>query len=93
MIALSMFGFLIPNGVFLYSCSAHPGFLTEALTNPVAAVFIGEAFFLMLLIVWLLGRVGVSRKHRFLFVVASLIGSLACSIPATLYLLRQRYVR
>ena len=93
LIALSVFGFLVPNGVFIYSCFAHVELVTEALRSPVTGVFIGEAFFLMLLVVWLLGKIGVSRKHRLLFVMASLIGSLACSIPATLYLLGQRNVR
>ena len=47
--ALACFGLVVPNGVFLYVTFASTALLNSALANPVAMVFIIEAFVLMLL--------------------------------------------
>jgi len=78
-------GFLLPNGLFLYSVFADPGGLREALVNPIALAFMFEAGLLMGLAAWLIARQG-GRPGWLGFVLLSLVGSLACSVPAFLAL-------
>jgi hypothetical protein len=82
--ALAVFGLLVPNGVFLYFSATDWELLVQAMTNPVSAVFIGEAFLLMFLFAWLLARSGARRPSATGFVVLSLVGGMAFSIPYTL---------
>lgn len=84
--ALAVFGFLVPNGAFLYFFVKDPGLLRAAIANPISLVFVLEAFFLMFLFAWLIQRAGLRKPSGFAFIVMSLIGSLAFSVPATLYL-------
>jgi Na+/citrate or Na+/malate symporter len=84
--ALAGFGLLVPNGVFLWYFFARPETVRSAFANPVALVFIGEAFLLMFLFAWLLGRLGSRRPTRWSFVGLSLLGSLAFSVPLALWL-------
>ncbi|MCC6737741.1 MAG: hypothetical protein IT452_01740 [Planctomycetia bacterium] len=86
LLALSILGLLVPNGVFLWVAFARPAALEAALRNPAAAVFIAEAFFLMFLAAWLVGRAGLRRPGPLAFVALSLAGSLAFSVPLTLWL-------
>lgn len=84
--ALAVFGLLVPNGVFIYFFATDPALLRAALTNPLSLVFILEAIFLMFLFAWLVGRMGLRRPSGLAFVMMSLVGSLAFSVPAVLYL-------
>lgn len=90
LLVLAIAGFLGPNGVFLYYAAADPGLLREALANPVALVFILEAFALMALFAWLIHQRGIRSPGWVAFVVLSLLGSLLCSVPAFLYLASRR---
>ena len=81
---LAGFGLIVPNGVFLYVAATDREALLAAIGNPIAAVFMAEAFFLMALFAWLLSRVGSRRPGAFLFVVLSLVGSMAFSVPLAL---------
>jgi hypothetical protein len=82
--APAAFGFVVPNGLFLYHAATNFGAVRAALTNPISAVFLAEAMFLMLLFAWLLERLGVRRPDGVAFVAWSLLGSLAFSVPAAL---------
>ena len=84
--ALAVFGFLVPNGVFVWFAATQPGLIRAALGNPLALVFILEAFFLMFLLAWLIRRAGLRKPSGLAFILMSLIGSLAFSVPALLYL-------
>lgn len=84
---LAALGLLVPNGIFLYYLFAEPAAVRAALANPVALVFVAEAFFLMFFFAWLLGRAGVRRPTGRWFVLLSLVGSMAFSVPATIWLL------
>lgn len=84
LLCLAIVGLLVPNGLFLYVAATAPHILRDALRNPIACVFIAEAFFLMFLIAWLLAKCGVRRAGVVAFVLLSLAGSLAFSVPATL---------
>lgn len=84
---LALASLLIPNGIFVWYIFCHPDVVRAAFTNPVSAVFIAEAFILMILFAWLLKRVAVRQPTGFQFVILSLIGSLGFSVPVTLLLL------
>jgi hypothetical protein len=86
---LAAAGFLVPNGIFVYFAVTDSALLLAALANPIAAVFIVEAFFLTALFAWLLGRDGSHRPSALGFVILSLLGSLAFSVPLTLRLVSE----
>jgi hypothetical protein len=86
LLALALFGLFVPNGVFLYCFFATPEVVKGALGNPVALVFMAEAMLLMLLCAWLVARLELRSPGWPVFILASLVGSLAFSVPAFLYL-------
>ena len=81
---LALIGLLGPNGVFVYCALFRWQELPDALRNPVAAAFIFEAFVVMGLLAWLVKRFRVGVLAWPAFIVLSLIGGLAFSIPAFL---------
>jgi len=80
----SAFGFLGVNAAFLYGALWRPEVLATALANPIAVAFIVEAFVLMGLLAYLLGKWGVARLHWGWLVGLSLVGSLAFALPIVL---------
>jgi hypothetical protein len=54
LLALAIFGLIVPSGVFLYFSLIDATALHKALINPIALVFMTEAFLLMLLFAWLI---------------------------------------
>jgi len=86
LLGLSIFGLIVPNGVFLYYAFTAPATLQAAMANPVSLVFIAEAFALMFLFAWLIHRQGIRSPGGFAFILMSLIGSLLFSVPTCLYL-------
>jgi hypothetical protein len=85
LLLVSILGFTVPNGVFLWFAFTQFSAISTTLTDPVALVFIVEAFVLMFLLAWLVHRSG-ARPGWLAFIVMSLIGSLAFSVPAWLWL-------
>jgi hypothetical protein len=85
LLALAIFGLIIPNGFFLYYSLVSPAALHAALSNPVALVFITEAFLLMFLFAWFLHHMGLRSPGWRSFIVMSLVGSMVFSVPAFLY--------
>ncbi len=81
---ICLLGLLGPNGVFVYSMLFRREDLTGALSNPVAAAFIFEAFVVMGLLAWLARRFRAGALTWVVFVLLSLLGGLAFSIPAFL---------
>ena len=86
LIAMAIFGLVVPNGLFLYYSLFAPAALRAALANPVALVFMFEAFFLMVLLAWLIHHRGFRLPGWLAFIIMSLAGSMAFSVPAFLYL-------
>ena len=80
---LAAFAFLILNGAFAYGI-LRPAVLEEALTNPLAAAFVGEALVLVGVMAYLLAKWGVSRLPWWWFVILSLLGSMAFALPVAL---------
>lgn len=85
----AVLGFAIPNGLFLFSLLTDPSGLREAMANPIAQAFMIEAGLLLILFSWLITRQG-GRPGWPGFVLLSLVGSLACSVPAYLALAGRR---
>lgn len=81
---ISLLGLLGPNGVFVYCAVFRWHDLPDALRNPVAAAFIFEAFVVMGLLAWMVRRFRIGVLPWSVFVVLSLIGGLAFSIPVFL---------
>lgn len=69
------------NGVFLYALFTDRALIGEAMRNPVALVFVLEAFVLMGLLAFLFRRWGVAQLSTLGFLALSLLGGLACSVP------------
>ena len=83
-------GLVLPNGIFLYFVVTDFSVVSAAHTNPVAAAFIGEAIFLMVLFAWLLKQALPKSRHWLGFLAASIAGSLAFSVPLFVVLLARR---
>lgn len=89
--ALALLGLLGLNGAFVYGVLTQPEGLALALTNPVAAAFVLEAFVMTAFGAWALARLGYRRPGPGAFVLLSLLGGLAFSVPLFVVLqLRKR---
>jgi len=87
LLAAAVFGFLAINCPFLYYALIATDVYREAMGNGLALVFIGEAFLLLAFFAVLIARMGWRKPGWIFFVVMSLLGSLAFSIPLQLYLM------
>ena len=83
---VALLGFVVINLPFLYFAFFEKAVYDSAMANGVALVFMGEAFFLMLFFAFLIYRLGWQKPGWFLFIVFSLVGSMAFSVPFMLYL-------
>lgn len=83
---VSVVGLFGVNGVFLYYALSQPGMMMGALRNPISAAFIGEALLMTALLAWIVGVSNVEKPGWGLFILFSLMGSLAFSVPAFLLL-------
>ena len=86
LLALAILGFLVPNGLFVYFLLFDFSVVSAAHRNPVSAAFIGEAIFLMLLFAWFLPRQERSPQSWWMFLILTVMGSLAFSVPFYLFL-------
>lgn len=84
--AVAVVGFFGLNGVFLFYALLRPEVMAAALANPVSLVFILEAFLMMGFMAWLIATLGWKKPGWLAFVVLSMVGSLAFSVPASLLL-------
>ncbi|NOT27608.1 MAG: hypothetical protein HOP16_16095 [Acidobacteria bacterium] len=83
-LAIAVLGFAGLNGVFVWALLARPEFVWSAMENPVAAVFIVEAFVMVGLLAYLLARWRLSTVHWGWFVFFSILGGLAFAVPVVL---------
>ena len=88
--AIGLFGI---NGLFLYAAIFRPEQMGEAQTNLFALAFILEAFVLLPLFCFLVAIAKLKSPGWFVFLVLSLVGSLAFSIPFSILLWSRRYNR
>ena len=87
LIVLAAVGLFGLNGVFLYYALVHPETMGAALANPIALVFMLEAFVMVGFTAWVIATFGMKKPGWVAFVVLSLVGGLAFSVPA--FLLRR----
>jgi uncharacterized membrane protein YhaH (DUF805 family) len=80
---LAAFGFSAVNGAFIYGLF-QPGALQEAMGNPLALAFMGEALVLTGTLAYLLAKWKVSGMSWAWFVFLSLVGSMAFALPVVL---------
>lgn len=82
----SILGFLLINVPFLYYSFIETAVYDAAMTNAVTLLFVAEAFLLLALFAFLIAKLGWQRPGWILFVVFSILGSMAFSVPFMLYL-------
>jgi 4-amino-4-deoxy-L-arabinose transferase-like glycosyltransferase len=86
LLGLTILGFVVPNGIFVYFLLFEFSVVAAAHANPVSAAFIGEAILLMLLCTWFVSRQECSPQSWWVFLLLTLVGSLAFSVPLYLFL-------
>lgn len=79
---VALVGLVGVNGVFLWGLFARPDLVDAATANPISLVFVVEAFVLVALGAVLIARAGLRRPGWVAFVILSVAGSLAFSVPA-----------
>jgi len=72
--------------VFLFYALLRPEVMASALQNPVSLVFILEAFLMTGLFARVIATLGWKKPGWLAFLVLSMVGSLAFSVPAFLLL-------
>ena len=82
----SIVGFVLINLPFLYYAFIETAVYDAAMANPLALVFMVEAFLLLALFAFLIAKLGWKRPGWGLFIVLSILGSMAFSVPFMLYL-------
>lgn len=81
---LAVFSFFGLNLAFIFGVFFQQGAITSALTNPISAAFILEAFLLVATFAFLLSKWGKSRLHWGWIVCLSLLGGMAFALPVVL---------
>ncbi len=89
LIAISLFGLFVPNGMFLYYVMVEFTSISEVLNDLLALGFIVDAFMAMGLIAWWFAKNPLGRYSWKMFILLSLIGGLGFSLPF-FYLLNRR---
>jgi hypothetical protein len=84
LLTIAVVGFAGLNGVFVWALLARPELVWTAFENPIAAVFIAEAFVMVGLLAYLLTRWRMSTVHWGWFVFFSILGGLAFAVPVVL---------
>ncbi|MBX7151455.1 hypothetical protein K1X84_07430 [bacterium] len=86
LLAISLFGLLIPNGIFLYYVAVEFRSLSEVMNNSLAVAFMVDALMATAFITFWYSQNPLGRHSWKLFVVLSLIGGLGFSLPFFYYL-------
>lgn len=81
LIIASLIGLIGINGPFLFAIIFQPELIKDAMSNIYAMVFIVEAFLLLPLFCFLIWIARLKSPNWFFFLLLSLAGSLAFSIP------------
>ena len=83
----SILGFLSINVPFLYIALFNSNIYSVGVSNGLAQVFMAEALLLMLFFAYLIHAFGWTKPGWFVFIVMSIVGSMAFSVPFYLYLI------
>ena len=87
---LSILGFLLINVPFLYFVFFEKSIYYTALSNGVFLIFLSEAFLLMSFAAFLMAKLGLNKPGWVWFIVLTLLGSMAFSVPFYLYIHTRR---
>jgi hypothetical protein len=86
LLAIALFGFVVPNGYFLYWLFNEFGSVQEVMSNHLAVAFILDAFIAMGLLAYLFAKRPPGPLGWPWFVGLSILGGLAFSIPLYLWM-------
>lgn len=86
LLSISLFGLLVPNGMFFYYILVEFSSLAEVLNNWLAMGFIIDAFMAMGLLAWWFAKRPLGKYSWKMFVLLSLLGGLGFSLPFFYYL-------
>ena len=86
LIALSLFGLVVPNGFFIYWLFFEFTSLAAIIHNTLAVAFMMDAFIAVGLLAYLFARYPVGPIRWTWFVILSFVGGLGFSIPFYLWL-------
>ena len=89
----AILGFLLINCPFLYYALIATEIYAEGIENGFALVFIGEAFLLLVFFALVIAKMGWRKPGWIFFVIMSIMGSLAFSVPLQLYLMSRNSER
>ena len=81
LIVVALFGFLVPNGIFIYWLINEFHSIGDVTGNKLALAFIIEAFVVMFLMANYFAKNPIGRVKWIWFVILSLIGGIGFSIP------------
>lgn len=91
LLGLAILALIGPNGVFLYYLFFRRNEYAAAARNPVARVFMLDAFLATGLMAYYIGKTSRQKTEWLRFVLLSLVGSLGFSLP--LFFLRQASIQ
>ena len=81
LLVIAAFGFLVPNGFFIYWLFVDFNGLHQVLSDRLALGFILDVFVAMLLLAWHYARRPIGPVRWPWFIVLSLLGGLGFSLP------------
>lgn len=88
---ISIFGFTLINLPFLYYAFIDREVYFQAMNNGMALLFMTEAFLLMFFLAFLIAKMKIKKPGWLFFIIMSILGSLAFSIPFQLYLIARKH--
>jgi hypothetical protein len=89
LLAIALFGLLVPNGLFVYWLVHEYGGLAAALQNKPAVALMIDAFMAVGLLAFYFAREPIGRVKWPWFVALSLVGGLGFSLPLYFWLNRR----
>jgi hypothetical protein len=81
LLIIALFGFLVPNGIFIYWLLNEFHTLSDITGNKLAMSFIIEAFVVMFLMAYYFYKYPQGKVRWYWFIVLSLMGGIGFSIP------------
>lgn len=81
LLIISLFGLIVPNGIFLYWLFFEPYTMTDIINNRLALGFIIDCFLAMFLLSYWFAVKPIGKVSWYWFIVLSIIGGLGFSLP------------
>lgn len=81
LLALALFGLIVPNGIFICWLFTEFNGVSEVLQNKLAVAFIIDAFLAMFLLAYFFARHPIGKIKWHWFIALSIVGGLGFSLP------------